>query len=238
MATYSPNTFLVVYTDLPQDFKDFPNVLAYKHSRQGVLYCYDDKRFAIGKALTKFRSVIFVDADTRIFSPVPDNIEWPPGIVCEGFVKILEHPPNQRDPARHQSIQELAKKLDVCLDETSWIHENLFVITRDGGKEQEFIKQWGRVGRYFEIKGVNTKDGNPIGLAVAKVGWTVTNDRWDELNKIREHTFIHWELEAEQKILTFWDKVNRKLQVDRWKREYRLLKARLMTLQDLDFYYH
>ncbi|HLP88280.1 MAG TPA: hypothetical protein VK184_06770 [Nostocaceae cyanobacterium] len=233
---YSPQTSLVICTDLPQDFQGISNVLAYKHSRQGVLYCYDDKRFAIQKALTKFRAAIFVDADTRILANVPENIVWPPGITCEGFVKILDHPPNQNIEGRKEAIQNLAKKLNVSLENTSWVNENLFIIARDGGKEIEFIKLWGKIGRYFEVNGVNTKDGNPIGLAAAKVGWQIKNEHWQELDKIREHTYAHWDWDPNQ-VRTFWDKVDNKLQLTKWKREYRLLKARLISLQDFNFYY-
>ncbi|NEO96447.1 MAG: hypothetical protein F6K56_42515 [Moorea sp. SIO3G5] len=31
--------------------------------------------------------------------------------------------------------------------------ESLFFVSRDGGKEKEFIKQWGMIGRYFEMRG-------------------------------------------------------------------------------------
>jgi nuclear transport factor 2 (NTF2) superfamily protein len=236
LEIYSPQTYLVVATDAPQDFRGISNIIPYKHSRQGVLYCYDDKRFAIQKALTKFRVAIFVDADTRILSKVPEDILWPPGITCAGFVKILDHPPNQEREGRKEAIKDLSKKLNISLEGTSWVNENLFIIARDEGREIEFIRLWGKIGRYFEIKGVDTKDGNPIGLAAAKVGWKIMSDRWDELDKIRSHTYAHWDFDP-HKVQTVWEKLENKLKLAEWKRQYRLLKAQLISLQDINFYY-
>ncbi|MGA9382204.1 MAG: hypothetical protein WBV73_25880 [Phormidium sp.] len=233
---YSPGTFLLVYTDLPKLFQDTPNVLAYKHLRQGVDYCYNDKRFAIEKALSKFRAVIFLDADTKIIANIPENIYWPSGITVEKFVKILEHPPNLSTPGRKEAIEKLGIKLGLDLEKVSWVNENLFIVARDEGREKEFIKYWGKIGRYFEVHNVKSKDGNPIGLAAAKVGWTLTSLNWEELDKVREHTFAHWDWEPNKK-RTFWEKVSDKLNMDRRKYQYRLMKSKIITLFDFSFYY-
>lgn len=235
LALYSLGTTLVVCTDQPKDFQNLANVLAFKQGREGVDYCYNDKRFALKKALEHFRVAIFVDADTRITGKVPEKV-WPPGMTCEGFVPILEHPPNQSVPGRKQTIQRLAEKLNLSLAQVSFVQESLFVIARDEGKEKAFIQAWGRIGRYFEIQNVKTKDGNPIGLAAAQVGWRIQDEGWPELAQIRQHSLAHWDW-PENQVRTFWDKVSDKLQIHRWQYQFRLLKARFIALFNFNFYY-
>ncbi|MGV0027485.1 hypothetical protein [Phormidesmis priestleyi] len=67
LSTYSPETSLVVLSDRPQDFQNCQNVLAFKHHQQGVLYCFNDKRFVLAKALEYFEAAVHIDADTQIF---------------------------------------------------------------------------------------------------------------------------------------------------------------------------
>ncbi len=235
LETHSLGTMLVVCTDNPNDFQNLTNVFAFKKSREGVDYCYNDKRFALKKALELFRVTIFVDADTRITGKVPER-EWMSGITCKGFISILEHPPNQSLPGRKEAIHKLVKKLELPLKQVSFVQENLFVIARDNGKEIQFIQEWGKIGRFFEVQKVKTKDGNPIGLATAKVGWNIRSDGWQELAQIMEHSFAHWDWQKNQ-VRTFWDKVLDKLQFEHWQYLYRLLKTQLIALLNFDFYY-
>ncbi|HLO51746.1 MAG TPA: hypothetical protein VK211_25260 [Kamptonema sp.] len=235
LETHSVGTMLVICTDNPKEFQNCANVFAFKKSREGVDYCYNDKRFALKKALELFRVTIFVDADTRITGKVPER-EWISGITCEGFIPILEHPPNQSLPGRKEVIYKLAKKLGLSLEQVSFVQESLFVIARDNGKEIQFIEEWGKIGRFFEVQKVKTKDGNPIGLATTRVGWNIRSDGWQELDQIREHSFAHWDWQKNQ-VRTFWDKVLDKLHVDHWQYLYRLLKAQLIALLNFNFYY-
>ncbi|MGH1396062.1 MAG: hypothetical protein ACRAVC_18840 [Trichormus sp.] len=238
LKTYFPKTTLLVYTDAPQDFREQDNILAFKHHQKGIRYCYNDKRFVIGEALSRYNSAIFVDADTKIVASIPEDIEWLPGITSGNFLHIFEHSRNKRVSKRLEIIRKLGVKLGIPLENTNYVHEDLFIITRDGGKEQEFIKQWGIIANYFELNHIHTGEGNCIGLAATKVGWTVQSHNLEPLKKAVKHTFASRQPDSK----TFWDKLKDPKAVSyKIKNQigyyYRLNLARLQTLTNFDFYY-
>lgn len=59
---------------------------------------------------------------------------------------------------------------------------------RDGGKEQEFIKFWGIIARYLELRGMHSGEGNIMKLAASKVGLKIHTDKIiQRLNRARQH---------------------------------------------------
>ncbi|MGE5659012.1 MAG: hypothetical protein ACM37W_20655 [Actinomycetota bacterium] len=239
IAQYSPGTFFVILTDRPQDFKDEQNILAFEHHQQGILKCFHDRRFVIAKSLSLFRVAIHIDSDTKLVGNVP-QYQWLPGLTSGEYRNIVKHAQNQRSPHRQMLIQALAAKLGVSLEVVNHVEESLFVIARDGGKELEFIRQWDRIGRSLEMNGIHEGDGNAIGLAAAKVGWTIRSEGWEGLSQVREHIGITWNKQNLQpltlsrvaKIRNFFESQKRRIGY-----HYRLNKARLIALQDFDFYY-
>ena len=141
LAKHSPGTFLVLYTDEPKYFNSHGNILAFKHQQEGILHCYHDKRLVMAKALSKFPSAICIDADTRILSNIPNDIEWTPGITAGHYENLIEHV-NKYTPERLPHLQNVASKLNLSLEKINYIGESLFIITKDGGKEIEFFKYW------------------------------------------------------------------------------------------------
>lgn len=226
LDTYSPGTLLVVGTDEPEDFREQKNVLAFKHRQKGILHCYNDKRFVLEKALSEFRTAIIIDSDTRIVEKVPSNIEWRAGITA-ATENIVTHV-KKYNLERLQSLETVANKLNISLDNVSWVGESLFIISRDNGKEIEFLKQWGKIGNYLELKGIHSGEGNAIGLAAAKIGWTVNHASWDEIKGVTNHLDASYE----QKSITFWENLKRRIGY-----HYRLNVTRLQALNDFDFYY-
>jgi len=237
---YSPGTYFVVLTDRPKDFTNFPNILAFKHQQKGILKCYHDRRFVLKKALELFRVAIHIDSDTKLLEPIPNDIKWLPGITSGTYRNIIEHAQNKRSPKRQEAIKDLAGKLDISLENTNHVEESLFIIARDGGKEIEFIKQWDRIGRYLEMKGIHEGDGNAIGLAASKVGWTFRSEGWKEIEKCRKHAGITWnkqkkiskDITLAEKVYGFFD-----LQKQRVGYHYRLNRDRFIALKDFNFYY-
>lgn len=236
LEKYSPGTALVLYTDAPEEFNNSPNILAFHHQSQGILYCFHDRRFVLEKALSLFRTAIHIDVDTRIIERVPE-INWQPGLTSgpDKFENIIHHLDKveqyrgETSPKEREAFTQLAAKLGVSLDHTNWIQEALYIVSRDGGREKEFIKQWGRVGKYLELRGIHRGDGNAIGLAAAKVGWTINTEGFQELVKVRKHLDASKE---EKRSPSFWEKIKFKLRY-----HYRLNRARLQALQNRDFYY-
>lgn len=185
---YSPNTRFVILTDNPHDFSKYSQVLAFKHQQQGVK-CYHDKRFAIAKALSLFNSCIFLDSDMRILAPVPEDLPWLmlPGITARAcinmpkkFAKVDAGTADARLHREFQFTQKAAQTLnmDAQWEDIKFIHEYLFSVTKESGKELEFLQQWDVLARYFELNGVYDGEGNAIGLAASKAGLPV---RWSEM---------------------------------------------------------
>lgn len=222
----SPGTSIVIYTDRPEDFKNQSNILAYQHHQQGILLCYNDKRFVIAKALSNFRAAICIDADTRILSRVPENLHWQPGITAGHCENLIEHV-SRYNPERLEHLKKVASKLNLTLEDTKYIGESLFVIARDEGREVEFFKQWGIIGRYLELKGIHSGEGNTMGLAAAKVGWSVKSDDWQAVRQIINHLDASG-INSQQ---TFWDKWKMRLGY-----RYRLNLAKVAALKDFDFF--
>lgn len=227
LEKYSPGTSLLAFTDEPNDFSNNLNVLAFKHNQQGILHCYNDKSLIMEIALSKFNTAIYIDADTRILSPLPDDLNWNPGITVGHCENLIDHV-TKYTPERLEHIQKVASNLHIPLESTSYLGESLFIVTRDGGNEIEYFKYWTMIGRYLELNGIHSGEGNAMGLAAKKVGWTISKDGWQEIRSATQH------LDASHinKQQTSWDKWKRRLGY-----HYRLNKARLIALQDFDFYY-
>lgn len=228
LEKHSPGTMLVVGTNDLEEFKDCENVLAFKLHQQGILHCYHDKRFVIEKALSKFPTVIQIDADTKITGNVPSAIEVTPGEISAFNAHLISHV-QKYTPRRLETINSIATKLDIPLEKARFIGEALLIITRDRGKEKEFLNWWGLIGNYLELQGIHAGSGNTIGLAALKTGWSVSRTKsWELLHQITEHI----DASHQNRSRSAWQNFQRRLGF-----HYRLNKARLMTLKNFDLYY-
>lgn len=184
LQKYSPETVFIVYTDKPQQFKDCSNVLVFKHRQKGV-FCYHERRFAIAKALSLYNSCIYLDADVRIVAPVSPDLKWLPGITARSCDNLVAHhnrmiykngSPRLDKLKNFEIIQKTAQNLDVNLEEVTYLNEFLFVVTRDAGRELEFLKQWEKIALSFELQGLHKGPGNAMGIAATKVGFPIRHD--------------------------------------------------------------
>ncbi len=220
---YAPKKTLIIFSDEPDDFKNYPNILAFKHHQKGIPHCWNDRRFVVEKALSICPVVIHIDADTRILASIPENIEWQPGITAM-HGDLLEQANKWMFPPDIKLMQKWASKLDISLEKASWIKESLYIITKDEGREIEFLKQWDIITRTLELKGYTSSDGYCMGMAAQKVGWTVKDNGWDTLDKITDHFYASGQA---IKPRYFWNKLQRKLNY-----YYRLIQGWLIALND------
>lgn len=194
LTKYAPGTPFILLTDKPSDFSDVENddILIFGHKRQGVL-CYHERRFAIAHALSKFNSCMYLDADVRICAPVPQNLSWLPGITARSCTSLIKHfrgRLDKTDPPRLSLVKEfnfykdMAKKigLDLEKDPITFVNEFLFVVTRDGGKEVEFLEQWQKLALYAELHQHHKHPAYAIGLAAAKIGFPIRHDTMEGLD--------------------------------------------------------
>ena len=223
----APGRTFIIGTDRPSDFKEYNNVSAYKQYQQGILHCYHDKRFPIAKSLETFSTAILVDADTKFLGKIPNAIDLVTGI--NGCHEELIPHVKKYTPERLSRLEKIATKLNINLENTQFIGESLLIVSRDEGKEKEFIKEWGEIGRYLELRGIYSGEGNIIGIAAARVGWDVARSPgWETINRVRKH--IDASYQATQK--TAWQLLKRKLGY-----HYRLNKTRVIALKNFNFYY-
>jgi hypothetical protein len=175
----APNISFVVLTDRPADFVEYTHVISIKHRLQSVKG-YHDKRFVIEKAFERFDTCVFLDSDVRIIGPVPEGLEWFPGIKARTGCSILKHNAGKKPRVQLAAIEQVAQKLDINLQETKWFHEFMFVVTKQAGAEKVFLKLWQTIAYFFEMQGIYNGEGNVIGLAAAKAGLTVRFDCEDK----------------------------------------------------------
>jgi hypothetical protein len=223
---HAPGIKFVVLTDKPADLAGYGNVLAFKHSQQGIFSCYNDKRFVIEKALSLFNTAIHIDADSKVIAGVPSDLEFLPGIsgCSEGIITHLK----KTRPERLPRYEKVAAKIGVSIESAQWIGESLWIITKDAGKENEFIRHWNKITSYLELHGINDGEGNVMGLAAAKAGWQARSEEWQKL----KGAVTHQDASDIPYKRSFLDK-----QVRRIRYHWRLNKARLLALKDFNFYY-
>ncbi len=197
---YSPGTSFIVLTDKPNDFVKQSNIKAFKHQPTSVKF-YHDKRFAVAKALSMFNSCIFIDADMRILAPVPSDMTWlqEPGIKARScdimpikYTNITDGTANKKLCKEYKVTKKAAQKLNVDAEweKITFVHEYLFSVTKDSGKETDFIKQWGILAPYYELNGVYDGEGNVVGLAAAKAGINISWSQMDGLSFFKEQTMV------------------------------------------------
>ncbi|EAZ93000.1 hypothetical protein [Crocosphaera chwakensis] len=226
LEKYAPGFKIIVGNDNPQDFKNCKNVISYYQKQQGILHCYNDKRFAIAHALSLFDIAIFIDADTRIQEKIPTEITKFIGV--QGVYKnLIEHTQKYR-PDRLDIVKKLASKLNINLSEVSYFGESLLMFSNQDNQSYKFVENWGKIGKYLELNGIHSGEGITIGLAAFQMGWQpLKTPEWEKLNHIAQH--IDASLTVKK---NGWQQLQRRLGY-----HYRLNKERLLALKDFDFYY-
>ena len=176
---YIPATTICILTDEPEDFKEFPHILAFKHRLQSVKG-YHDKRFVLEKALSLFETCIFLDADVRVIGAIEKEINSLPGITARAGCDLLHRMANINNIKEIQVIEEVAQKLDIDLQKVQWLHEFMFFMRRQAGLENNFFQLWQTISYFFESQGIYHGEGYAMGLAAEKVGLTIRFDREDK----------------------------------------------------------
>lgn len=127
----------------------------------------------------------------RILAPVT-QLKWiiEPGIAaraCDSmekkYAKVIAGSAKPKVIREFKITQAMAQKLNLDLKDNSlkFVYEYLFAVTKDCGKEIDFLKHWEIIAPYFELNGVYDGEGNAIGLAAAKAGLKV---RWSDMEGI------------------------------------------------------
>lgn len=227
LETVAPGSKLVVVTDKAQEFDGIANIIALQHNHTFGYRPYNDKVFALEAALQRFPIAVQMDVDATFNNNIEAqlSVNWQPGISAR-FESMLAHTEkfNRNDLDR---VKKIAKKLNISLDSAQWVGEALFVVREDGGKERDFLKCWKQLAHYWDIHKLGAKDGTPIGLAAASVGWKISEKYWHELNACLMHMDIHRQLK---------DSASIQLK-KQWLYRLKVLRSRLYGLRNVDFFY-
>jgi hypothetical protein len=70
LQRYHPGVEYLILTDDPSDFRDLSNVIAIKHIQDSIMFPYNDRRFAIEKALERYDMTIQIDTEYSLFKAV------------------------------------------------------------------------------------------------------------------------------------------------------------------------
>lgn len=178
IQNYAPTQRLIVLSDRPEDFQNYPQVLAVLHQLQSVKG-YHDKRFVLEKALSLFKTCVLVDADVRIIGSVFTELTWPPGITARTGCSVGKHLKNIHKSRKTEILQAAAQHLNLEIENVPWLHEFLFAMTHQQGKEKEFFQLWQTISYFLESQGMYDGEGYAIGFAAAKVGLDFGYDRTD-----------------------------------------------------------
>lgn len=190
----APTVRWVVLTDKPEEFADL-SVRAIQHAPTGPMAvdyltrlpptgegrgaaAYHDKRFALIASLEDSDTALYVDADSRIDTPLRLG-RFPPGLAVLPVVRrsVAEHL-GACGSWRLPAFVELARHLtggDEALRAARWCHEALIAITKDG-RESLFFEAWATAAKFLQARGIYTGEGGVIGLAAACAGWRVDYD--------------------------------------------------------------
>lgn len=232
IAEFSPGTKLIVGTDNPRDFNDVTNVIAFKHRQQSPLFPYNDKRWVVKKALENFSTLVYIDADAQLVNHFPNNVTWPPGIVVNhdtqrNFAEVIKKFCPQDLPLFTKAAQKIGLK--ASLEAIKFPSQSYYVLTKDQGKEKDFVKNWDLLARYLTVHSCsNVSDGYPIGLAMASVGWNPISIQQYNLQNIIKPQGSR----TTTRPASFISKVTLKLLY-----HYRLAKIRLSALKSPRFFY-
>jgi hypothetical protein len=232
LQKYHPNIQYIILTDKAKDFEHVNNITAIQHSQDSIMFPYHDRRLVIERALEIYDITIQIDTDIRLKKALllPPEILGLQGIT--GTINNLKNHIEKYQPENLYYYQKVAEKLDIDFDNSPYVGEFVFAVSRYQGLEKEFIQEWGRIGRYLELHKIHGADGPAIGLAIMKVGLPFIATDWSSLI---EHEYTeHLKFSSGKTPLQKSKLEQLKFRIGY---HYRLNKAKLNALKDFKFFY-
>ncbi|MGD1943796.1 MAG: hypothetical protein ACFB0G_21080 [Leptolyngbyaceae cyanobacterium] len=208
LCKFSPDSKLIIVTNQPSFFEDQSNVIAIMHRCRGV-EPHHERRFAINYGLSISESVIVIDSDVRILSPLPPDLKFNPGIAAKSCCSLQKHMqerlknPSKQKLRKQQIVHQMAEKVgvDMSSPDLKFINEFLFAVTRDQGREQDFLNLWGELAIYADTLGMHRHPTYAMALAAHKTGFPVYKDEMPGLNFFDDRV-IKWNIERGKAELT------------------------------------
>lgn len=192
MKKYASDVPLIVLTDGVNDFGGHDNVEAFQHNKVSI-HLYHDKVFVLEKALSVYRSAIFIDADIEFKANAPE-VNFTENTLIAKKIPILEHKPN-RSGFRSGVLKKLINRTGLDPKKTFWVGAGIFGLTGCGEKVKSFLECWKKCSMFFALRNIHVGDGNSIGIAAAKSGLRLDQEQYDSIRK----AVVHHEITKERK---------------------------------------
>lgn len=208
LQKYSPSSKLIIVTNRPGFFAGQSNVLAIKHRCRGV-QPYHERRFAINYGLSFFDTVISIDSDARILAPIAKELSFKPGLAAKSCCGLQKHmaerlkKPTKERLAQQNIICRMAQSVDLDITNSAlkFINEFLFAVTKDQGREQEFLRLWGELAILADTLGMHKHPTYAMAMAAVKSGFPVYRDEMPGL-EIFDDRVIRWNIQRNKMELT------------------------------------
>lgn len=207
LQKFAPNSKFLVVTNRPYAFANLPNVVVIKQNCRGV-EPHHERRFAIHYGLTFSRTVIAIDADVRILAPVPPELNFEAGIAARSCGNLQKHmkrleKPSIKNLKKKKVIDQMAQRagIDIGSPKLKFINEFLFAVTKDQGREQEFLDLWGELAIYADTLGMHRHPTYAMAIAALKTGFPVYRDEMPGL-EFFDDRIIRWNVQHKNFKLT------------------------------------
>jgi hypothetical protein len=193
LARSAPGVIFFVVTDNASSFRGLSNVQAVQH-RQRSFLGLNDKLVVMRKALSRYQTAVFVDADMRILGPVdldPEICE--PGLKCylirtwqwtyDTHDRSPSAPQWQKDDLRIMGLLQQAFDIREDARNIPYVTEGLFAITAGDRKDLElFLRKWNSLAEFCERNKFFRHSGFSIGLAAMLTGFPIKQHDFRGLN--------------------------------------------------------
>jgi hypothetical protein len=241
---HAPGIIFLILTDQPSDFSNYSHVLTHKYRLKSVKGLYD-KPFVVERALENFDSCIFIDSDVRIVSPVSEKMEFQPGITARTGCDLLKHVAKVKRGKTLSLTKRVAQEMEIDLEGARWFHEFMFTVSKHGGAEAQFFREYRKIANAFESSGIYHGVGNVIGLAAAKADFPIRLEPHDRIHFFKDiieservksgssllrdrEKYFQLQREIEYPSRTLGKKVVDKL-ASKFTRYYRLIRLQLLS---------
>ncbi len=189
LLAFDKTVEVIIFTDKPNEFRVYQNVIAYHLVPSGAWYCYHEKRHPIHMAMKNYRVCVFLDADSRLLNPPPiKKIKTlSAGIYGRGVVslhnkmnyeeslnksprRILKNTPSRR----RKLLVNFANHIGVKYEDVLFIDESVMIfVSSDDVNLTRFFSIWDYAASYMTVRGYEWGEGEIIGLAASAIAWPV-----------------------------------------------------------------
>lgn len=167
------NHKIYVMTDKIDDYENTPNIIIIPYTKQ--YFSFHEKRTVVRECLKSYDAAIFLDADVVLTNIDENNIkifnDLENGLhVYATFGNIWSSFFEKHGNSAFELVETLKfkykKQFHKNIDVEDYIEhflEGKWILKKDNGKEEDFLKLWDQLTEFCETFDINRKKSNRIG---------------------------------------------------------------------------